>query len=492
MLKIIKKVIVLNLCLVFLLSVTMACSKESKQGEENKENPTSEISVIDIDMKGTGGPDINYKRGVAGPGLNGFFDSSNMRNFLQYLQGKGMNIFNGVRNLYKDIPQTDEFYDSATKELRPKQISKFTDIRVYANKLNIEMISQVGGTPEYAGYRINDEYKSNGEDYAPLPDVRMINNENESPMTMFQNVFSEWAINADKAVSQLVDKDYHSIWIGTQEVAHTLGYPKIGSFNNAQKLYNIMRYIKYWEPIEKKLHNSGAKVGGIQLNSSNSNMYLQVVDSMYKYNLKLDYLTFQFYQWGVEKDVKLAFEALDRYNNLFGTNIKIIVDRGNYQKKVQDSLSIFNFFQGEKSLMDNANKVYAYTLDCAVNMSDINNSPDEWKTRFWMYKLGNKRRTLTNLPTGFDGFITSVDDNLFGVIWNNSNNSDTKSIKLQLHNSTLNYGAHLNVLHFNSNYDITNKPKELYDLTTKWDAEFHTIDGIKLKQNEYVLIELYK
>ena len=46
-------------------------------------------------------------------------------------------------------------------------------------------------------------------------------------MQEFQRNFSEWAINADKAVGE----NFHSIWIGTQEIVHTIGFPGGNSYN---------------------------------------------------------------------------------------------------------------------------------------------------------------------------------------------------------------------------------------------------------------------
>lgn len=424
-------------------------------------------STVTVNVTGNGGPDVNYKRGVAAPGQNGFFDTQQSRDYLDYVSSEGADIFNGIRNLYKD-PQTTEFYNESGV-FKNRQIAAFTDIRKYANGKGVEMISQVGGTPTNSGYSLATNYILEGGDYAPLPSTG-------TSMTEFQKNFSAWAIAADKAVGT----NYHSIWIGTQEIAHTLGYIDGIQTTDTKKL-NIRRYIEYWKPIAANLRNASAKVGGIQLNSSNSDLYQYAVDYLILKDVKLDYLTFQFYQWGDVVDLDNAVAALDSYNKTYpGT--KIIIDRGMFTKIGGNSNSVIDLLIGEKKAMDYANKIYAWTLDQAMNGLDINKVTPGYITRAWLYKTPIKRRPLTGLPSGVSGFaLTSTDSKKMNVaLWNTSASEYTISVKLS--NSTITSSAIPTVKKVTAS--------AVSNVSATWNNSTKMISALNIKTDEILLVTL--
>lgn len=422
-------------------------------------------------------PDVNYKRGTAAPGMGGFFDNVKTREYLDYQRSIGMTIFNGIRNLFKD-GQTNEFYFE-NGEYKNQQIPKFTNIRKYAGDLGFELISQVGGTPTNSNYEFDSTYykqpwgDTSDTDFAPIP------KEGKS-MQEFQRNFAEWAINADKAIAP----DFHSIWIGTQEIVHTIGFPGgIQYDTDANKKLNIRRFTDYWKPISDTLRAAGAKTGGLQLNSSNANMYNYAVDYMIQQKLQLDYLTYQFYQWGDTADLVAAVKATKRYSQAY-PGAKMIIDRGGHSKLVPDGASaaqaVIYFLVGELGAMNYADWVYAYTPDRQINGMDQDKNTLLWLTRAWINTIGNKRCSLMDLPAGVDGFVTRTDKKLSAAIWNRS--SIPQQFGLKITNSTLGADAKLTAKLASG--------KSFVRSSARWNAATNTVDSISLKPFEYILLDL--
>ncbi len=435
-------------------------------------------TTLVTNWKNNSQPKVTYKRGISAPGQNGFFDNAKTREFVDIQASFGMGIFNGIRNLFLD-PETNEFYYQ-NGIFGNRQLAAFTNIRAYTADKGFELISQVGGTPRNSAYGFDTTYRKTPDptfyepdaDFAPIPKEGFY-------MKEFQRNFTEWAINADKAVAP----NFHSIWIGTQEIAHTIGF-KDGIVNAANKKLNIERWVDYWKPISDALRNAGAKTGGIQLNSSNSDIYDYSVDYMIKKDLKLNYLTFQFYQWGDTVDLVKAVKALDRYNAKYpGT--KIIIDRGAYGKllseaTINSSEGLIYLLTGELGAMNHADKIYAYSLDAAVNTMVATQDNLFWKTRKWLNQIGTTRCSLSGMPANVAGFVTRNETKLSAAIWNRSNTTQTLNLKIT--NFNFGTGAQLIIKHARGEGFITS--------TAVWDAATNSVKGIVLKPFDYVLIDL--
>lgn len=435
-------------------------------------------TTITVDWANNSKPEISYKRGPAAPGQNGFKDSQQTRDFLDIHASLGMTIHNGIRNLFKD-PETNEFYQE-NGVYKNQQIAAFTNIRKYAASKGFELISQVGGTPLNSGYEFDSSYYKvlpwePNADFAPIP-------KEGTSMQEFQRNFSEWAINADKAVGE----NFHSIWIGTQEIAHTIGFPGgLANDTEANKKLNIRRYTDYWKPISDELRKAGARTGALQLNSSNDMMYNYAVDYMIQKNLRVDFLTYQFYQFGDTIPLSNAVKALNRYNQVYpGT--KIIVDRGASGKIMPEGVTYSSsqgtiyYLMGELCSMNNADKMYAITLDVAENTMDKEQNNVFWQTRKWINSMGSIRCNLTGLPSGVDGFVTRTNKKLSAVIWNRS--STAKSINLKINNVNLGSGTQFTVKQA--------RGEDFISSSATWNASSNTITGISLNPFDFVLIEL--
>ena len=438
-------------------------------------------TIIDIDFAPNNKPEVNYKRGVAAPGQNGFFDSAAMRDFMDNQASIGMTMFNGIRNLFKD-PETDEFYQE-NGLFKNRQITKFTDAVNYAYETGFELIIQAGGTPRNSGYEFDTSFykgEATPDNFVPWTDFAPIPAEGES-MSAFQENFTQWAINVDKSIGE----DYHSIWIGTQEIAHTIGF-KNGIENAENKELNVRRWISYWKPISDALRSVGAKTGGIQLNSSNVNIYKYAVDQMVANNLHLDYLTYQFYQYENPSGINGAVSALNEYNKVYpGT--KIIVDRGGYGKFLPESVDDSSsrrellFLKGEAAMMDQADHIYACTLDFAVNGINVNKDKLPQLTKGWLNKTGSIRGILNGLPANVGGFTVRSNDKLSIAIWNEG--ATTQNLSLAIKNLEIASSASL----------MAQQARDLSFIASNdvvWNSSNNTIENISLQQYDYILIDL--
>ena len=438
-------------------------------------------TIIDIDFAPNNKPEVNYKRGVAAPGQNGFFDSAAMRDFMDNQASIGMTMFNGIRNLFKD-PETDEFYQE-NGLFKNRQITKFTDAVNYAYETGFELIIQAGGTPRNSGYEFDTSFykgEVTPDNFVPWTDFAPIPAEGES-MSAFQENFTQWAINVDKSIGE----DYHSIWIGTQEIAHTIGF-KNGIENAENKELNVRRWISYWKPISDALRSVGAKTGGIQLNSSNVNIYKYAVDQMIANNLHLDYLTYQFYQYENPSGINGAVSALNEYNKVYpGT--KIIVDRGGYGKFLPESVDDSSsrrellFLKGEAAIMDQADHIYACTLDFAVNGINVNKDKLPQLTKGWLNKTGSIRGILNGLPANVGGFTVRSNDKLSIAIWNEG--ATTQNLSLAIKNLEIASSASL----------MAQQARDLSFIESNgvvWNSSNNTIENISLQQYDYILIDL--
>lgn len=496
-----------NSCTEEAVSTTEPPIQEVPDDTEGDDNEDTEETIADgneiiVDMSSNGGPDIAYWRGAQGPGSGGFVNSDNQRKNLLIHSQNGMRLYNGTRRLATD-PRRDDFFflkdDNGSYKLdadgdkipATDPIPEYVDIKKYAHELGIELICMLDGTPSWIieidrDFHWGDpNFPADPEnaitDHAPLP-------EPGKPMQQFQDLFIEFAKESDAAVAP----DYHSIWIGTQEIAHTIGW-RDGKENATNKQEAVRRYIDFWKPIADGLRELGKKVGGIQLNSSNTDLYEYSVDYMKQVGLKLDYITFQFYQWGREKAMlSVAAESVRKYQREMNMpDTKIIIDRGGFGKLEEEATSqsdkFIRFLMGEKDCMEDADVMYGYTLDCGVGtFANSEGKGLEWQTKYWLMNCGdpespNKRRTLENLPEGVDGFMTTKGNNLYGVLWNRTDTGlNPQDIEIQLTNLNGTYSNEPTILKA-SGSDMTK---------IKCKFSNNIISGIKLYSGEYILIEL--
>lgn len=465
------------------LSMTfVACQKkafiDSPQAKSGVQTlaTSATFPVIVTDLTSNGGPDITYKRGMSAGGNGGFTDlNTSNKPSIDVDTIVGMGIVNGIRNLYKEPQLGDgEFYlDGGVYKTREN--AHYTDMMAYVLNHHLELLNQIGGTPTI--YPLATQYLDTAGDYVPLPTVG-------ASMSAFQQNFIDWASRADSIAG---GPNYHSIWIAHQEPAHTLGYLN-GLETDAAKLTNIGRFIRYWKPIAAALRAKGARVGGVQNNSANSVFYQATVDSLVNNQVDLDFLTFQFYQWGDRSDLDAAIASLKSYRTHPNTaNTKMIVDRGmwlgGFASKmdcINTSKGLITYLQGERNYMDYADLIYAHIYDDQHTDTTLM----EFKVCAWLNKnVLPKRRTLTGLPAGVDGFVTSNSTKLSAALWNSS--TTAQNLTLQLNNTSFTQSKTLTVM---KGTDSVYRAVPLSQ--TSWNSTNKTISVINLKAYEFVLITL--
>lgn len=481
------------LAFLFVLAVIISCTETAENTKKsletnnsladetaiNPQNLQLTTTVIDqtivTNLTQSGGPDINYLRGMAIGGNGGFVDTNaNPKLVMDLMTTNNFQAINGIRNLYSEPKLGDgEFYKEGTI-YKNRQKADYTNIRNYAKNKGFVIINQVAGTPDNSAnslYSLDTSYFTSDGDYVPLPTIG-------TSMTAFQNNYVAWALAADQALGL----NYHSIWIGHQEPTHTLGTQVPTS--DATKKENINRFVDYWKPIAAGLKAGGAKVGGIQLPSDANTLYQYAVDRLKLKQVDLDYLTFQFYRWGDPAAMTSAIAALNSYNQSYpGT--KIIIDRGHWHKEccsgnvteaVTTSSGMIDYLKGEKLLMNDANLIYAAMYDNA--QTNANNL--QWKIHSWLNNTSNKRRPLTGLPAGINGFALGGTNAFYAVLWSKSANIN--NITLRVDGSTFLSSANL-VVKKASGTDFST-------ITSTWDSAAKTIGPITMLTDEIYLISL--
>ncbi|GEC72760.1 hypothetical protein SAMN05443543_11512 [Flavobacterium flevense] len=481
------------LALLFILTTFISCTdttENTKQSLETNKSITQEsainskmeqlnVSVINqtivTNLTQSGGPDINYLRGMALGGNGGFVDTNtNPKTVMDLMSTNNFKAINGIRNLYKEPKLGNgEFYKEGTV-YKNRQQADYTNIRNYAKNKGFVIINQVAGTPDNTSnplYPLDTSYFTSDGDYVPLPTTG-------ASMQAFQDNYVQWALAADQALGA----NYHSIWIGHQEPTHTLG-TKVPT-TDATKKENINRFVDYWKPIAAGLKAGGAKVGGIQLPSDANGLYQYAVDRLKLKQVDVDYLTFQFYRWGEPTAIASAISALNSYNQTY-SGTKIIIDRGHWHKECCDGIiseavttskGMIDYLKGEKLLMDDANLIYAAMYD--NTQTNANNL--QWKIHSWLNNTSNKRRPLTGLPAGINGFALGGTSAFYAVIWSKSAN--TNNITLRVDGSTFSSSANL-VVKKASDTNFTT-------VTSTWNSTAKTIGPITMLTNEIYLISL--
>ncbi|MBS1653210.1 MAG: hypothetical protein JSU05_00065 [Bacteroidetes bacterium] len=458
--------------LLFLLLGLSYCTKKN-----NIISPPSRgnSAIINVSLL-SGGGSVTHLRGLSSPGKNGFLDNAQngtqLRQLMDVCSSGGYNLINGYRSMYDDV-NYDEFKESGNS-YAIRQEPLYTTMRNYAKAKGFTQVCQISGHNVATGFGFDTAYENVGDaGYFPLP-------EQGQNTVLLQNAFSGWAIQSDSTVG------VQSIWIGAQEPTHTLGFLN-GIKNDDGLRTNIRRYISYWKPIAQQIRAGGSKVGGIQLNSANSDLYSYAIQAMKDSSLSLDYLTFQMYQWGDTSDLNAAMAALDSYRQKY-PDAKILVNRGNWDKIVPGgadgsttSIGMIIFLQGEKVLVDNPGKFFGYTLDKTAN--GFSDQTLEYKTVQWLNQnLFLTQRVLTDLPAGVSGFITSDGQSkVSAVLWNLSDSSYDLSLKIK--DGNISSSPLINAFKASGS--------DLNTVSLAWDNAAKQVNGISLGKNEYMLIKVY-
>lgn len=110
------------------------------------------------------------------------------------------------------------------------------------------------------------------------------------------SAIGRWALDVEEEDGE----EIRSIWLGTQEPSHTVGFLSDGNGgfikNTEEKRKNIELYLDTWKNTANTLSEQGFKVGGLQLNGSNVDDYDYTLSLMRAKNISMDYFSIQQYR----------------------------------------------------------------------------------------------------------------------------------------------------------------------------------------------------
>jgi len=168
-----------------------------------------------------------------------------------------------------------------------------------------------------------------------------------------------------------------NVWIGTQEPTHTIGFSPVATDGSTacaaprgaspeEKLEcrknNIRRFIAYWRPIAKALRRNSIKVGGIQLNSHDRDLYVFAADELIATQTPIDTFTIQRYS-SFDDIVPRAHEAYERFQRAPGyENVKIAFTRYSFDNnQTADSrLDYFTSAAGMVQLLADEHEIMSH------------------------------------------------------------------------------------------------------------------------------------
>ena len=130
--------------------------------------------------------------------------------------------------------------------------------------------------------------------------------------------------------------------------------------------------------------------------------------------------------------------------------------------------------------MNHAEYVYAYTLDCGVDLSDAVKGNFVWYTKEWLNRAGTTRCALSGLPKDVGGFAIRNGDKVSIALWNRSNS--TQKLNITLDNIDVDNTALLMSKHRRGTQTISS--------SKNINKENKIIKGIALEKFDVVLMDV--
>ncbi len=426
---------------------------------------------VTINCTGNGGPTADIKRGRSSSVLE--LDQIND------VAGLGLKIY----QLHHDLPANataaetplDEFYLNAEGNSNVRVDADVTTARQPVNSYGYELIYQATGTPYYgitpsggitttALYPMTTSRMHTGTaNWYPIP-----TSANRAP---FGRKLATWMKEVETA-----DGSMTSIWLGTQEPSHTLGFPG-GTATDTEKPTNVRLYIDTWIETAKDMQAAGYKVGGIQLNGSNADELIYAIGQFKTKGCPFNYITIQQYKAELSNVAILDAARTGLTDNGYATSKKVLFNR--YSVKADDwhksSAGINLFLDGEKVVLDQADLVYGY---CLEGPEWNNNNVRE--VMAFLNAMPTSRRPVT-LANGLRAFSTTSSDSVYTVVWNPGTSS--VAVEIQLNNSATSLDNNSLAVRIGSGTSTTTA-------AATWNGATNKISGFSLPANSYALISL--
>ena len=284
---------------------------------------------------------------------------------------------NGKSNEHMHQP-LDMFYKNNDGSRGSRVDADLTAIRKYAkNNKGLELIMQVSGGPYYGTLKVG---RSNEQRFRDQSVFNYPNNQNYGPGAVGGNLFPLPVPNQQAAFGNLLGNwmrkvenafDGDTIWIGTQEPTHTLGFPN-GNKSKAAKEANVRDYVSVWKNITSKIRGyKGAKTAGLQYNSGTS-FIAYILNQLRSQNVKVDYISYQSYRSdefnkSMLNTTRTSMNTAANKAHFKGTKVlfnrySYWKDQSNNETKFNRSQGIIRFLNAEQALANNSDLVYGYVI----------------------------------------------------------------------------------------------------------------------------------
>lgn len=389
-------------------------------------NVTTNLGVIS-------GPNFKVKRGLV-VAIGGFRDAERQR--IDFVESLGLDMVTLAQNLCDFTNEFEkplhQFYENNEGTVSVRVDPDVIKVRQYAAAKNLRVVHQISGVP-YRCIFINKEWDS---PILPILEERQwTGNANWYPVAdhnyrgTIGGIIGRWAQAVEAA-----DGSFSSIWAGTQEPSHTVGFPAgpDGSLIRTpeQVSNNVNLYFHSWKRTAKLLNEVGIETGGLQLNEADTAYFDQTLKNFRDTDTPLDYFTAQNYaaDRGVGDYLKAAKTALQ--NNGYPWEKKVLFNRYSLKKPDNwevNSAGIIHWLKAEKQIINNADILYGYSLEYSKAANSILLS----ETLRFVHDMIGVRRPLNSTIDGLDGFIGANKQRFTAVIWNSSGTNQNLELKIQ-------------------------------------------------------------
>lgn len=390
-------------------------------------------------------PDADLKRGYV---LQGAV-AQNHERYL-YAIRKSHQIGNELIGIFRDINQFDhgvlfrsyrsrgEGYWGADGEQEEFYLengniqthinSQFLEMCQLASERGMQAVFQLAGTPveglddgsvrQLFTLDPGREYHGNAR-YYPIP--------LESEFGLLADTLYQWMFKLQEGIGRS-----DSIWLGTQEPEHTLGFPD-GIKTSEFRHQNLTDYIKLWKTVSDRLHTAGMLTGGMQNNAgaNSGQKFMDSVHALAAENCPIDFFSIQNYSGQFnQRIIDEAFLALDS-NELF-KDTKLLFHRYQPCEDIDEcfetTAGIIKVLKAERILLDRSDRIYGYNFHTRAKGSELGES-----LLAFLNRMPSKRLNISGLlKNGLGGFayINEDQSHISIALWNDSEEVIDTEIRL--------------------------------------------------------------
>ncbi|MCK4960355.1 MAG: hypothetical protein KAT00_13165 [Planctomycetes bacterium] len=439
-------------------------------------------------------PDATVKRGWVMP-----FDRNTQetRDRIRACAGLGMEIINGHRKMNLDNTGESEDYVGSDgleiyrrgDEYKWRADADYVELLKVSRDNGLTVFAQVSGTspafdidPEFFRLpfetRRDEGHSKQGE----------FGKEFELPVKDqwgdHAKVVSDWMRGVDREVASRAKRKGEIVWIGSEEVAHTLGAREGEHLTPKAKAESIRRYVEFWTPLAMNLRRMGIRSGGIQNNASNrGSLYDLTGEEMVRLQTPVDFITIQNYQGEnnapILNQLRVILKRMKASRPELYADTKIVFDRYGWKKRnsgvarYEGAEGIVHGLKAELVALNNSDILYGY---CHMNAR-----LESLTSRMFAFlnSMPTERRDIVNLDPGLDAFSCASNSEFSLAIWNTGTYQD---ITIKLDNSPGYDGLTLQVR--------KGSGAGLAVVPANWDSGSQEISGFALDVNEFAFINL--